>query len=181
MHLGSLKSGWRDRPKRNGIPRDQASNCGISLVVQRLWLTLCAHCGGPGFNPWLGNWILHPATKTQHRKKEIFKNFNQLQWLLPFNIYIYIMGFRIYIYIIQFQLHTNLKLKQRVCFKSNKSMRLYKENGFLWQKILNARLNHFRFVHSDYQDPVSSWMVLWKVALVLFQQLWENWIQNVSN
>ena len=66
------------------------------------------------------------------------------------------MGFRIYIYIIQFQLHTNLKLKQRVCFKSNKSMRLYKENGFLWQKILNARLNHFRFVHSDYQDTVSS-------------------------
>ena len=36
MHLGSLKSGWRNRPKRNGITRDQASNCGISLVVQRL-------------------------------------------------------------------------------------------------------------------------------------------------
>ena len=51
MHLGSLKSGWRDRPKRNGTPRDQLSNCGISLVVHRLWLTLHSHCTGPGFNP----------------------------------------------------------------------------------------------------------------------------------
>ena len=25
--------------------------------------TLCSQCRGTGFNPWLGNWIPHAATK----------------------------------------------------------------------------------------------------------------------
>ena len=36
---------------------------GTSLVVQRL--RLCSHCRGSGFHPWLGNWILHAATKIE--------------------------------------------------------------------------------------------------------------------
>lgn len=37
--------------------------------------TPCSECRGPGFHSWLGNYISHAASKTQHsqiKKKVIF-------------------------------------------------------------------------------------------------------------
>ena len=47
---------------------------GTSLVVQGL--RLCSQCRGPRFDPWLGNWIPHAATKTQH--SQINKHLNKM-------------------------------------------------------------------------------------------------------
>ena len=39
-------------------------------------LRLCSQCRGPRFDPWLGNWIPHAATKTQH--SQINKHLNKM-------------------------------------------------------------------------------------------------------
>ena len=44
-------------------------NVGTSLVVQ--WLGFCTpNAGGPGFNPWSGNYIPHAATKSLNAANE---------------------------------------------------------------------------------------------------------------
>ena len=42
--------------------RKKCISLGTSLVVQ--YLSLCTLSAEDRFNPWSGNWILHPPTKT---------------------------------------------------------------------------------------------------------------------